>query len=775
MKLKPWGIKERAVFLALAPATVIAVALTVYFVLLRYGDVDAALQNRGHSLVRQLAPAAEYGAFSGNRGELLRLVQAAAREPDVMAITIYDAAGRLLASAGNPSTLVDAANLPEDRQILAGDGSVEIFHSRINRPLLVFDDPFQSTDSPAAPANRALGSVVLEMSRANVDARKREILGVTLLATILVLVLASLLARRLVRDITEPVLALEATVARLRSGQYDARAPLHPSGTLVSLETGFNEMAAALAESHHRSASALAHSEAELARQLSFAQTLLDAQSDAGIGLMIIEHGRVVFANRAIEQTFGYTGEEMAALPTFLAIVHPDDRMRVMHNHLRRLQGETFNNHYDVSFQRKDGDYGHADLTVATLPVADHTQILCIIVDITERKQAETHLAEAHRQLLLKKEEAERASEGKSRFLAAASHDLRQPLHALTLFATELAAQVAKPRNRKLASQIVTAAGAMAELLDALLDVSRLDIRALQPQRKAVALGPLLETIADGHRKSALAKGLRLVCRPTQLWADTDPHLLRRMVGNLVSNAVRYTSKGGVLVGVRRRGGQLRIEVWDTGVGIDADHLPFVFHEFYQVGNPERDSAKGLGLGLAIVDRLGQVLQHPVAVRSREGRGSVFAITVPATEPAPPALAEPPAGLPFRAKVAIRTLDLGQCGDICNLLDAWGYERECACSDAELPAILAREPSVLICDGSLLGEVARALAATRKPPLLVVLGEDRGQVPPGLEIDGRLASPPRPARLRALLHHLLLEEEAELAEAAAPGRPAATP
>jgi hypothetical protein len=229
-----------------------------------------------------------------------------------------------------------------------------------------------------------------------------------------------------------------------------------------------------------------------------------------------------------------------------------------------------------------------------------------------------------------------------------------------------------------------------------------------------------------------------------------------------------------VLLGVRVRGTQLRIEVWDTGVGIDADHLPFVFHEFYQVGNPERDSAKGLGLGLAIVDRLGQILDHPVAVHSREGHGSVFTISVPRTEPAPPALAEPPAGLPFRARIAIRTTDLAHCGDICNLLDSWGYERECACSDAELEQLLDRGPAVLICDNALLDEVSRHLHEAQKRPLLVVLGEDDGRTPPGMDIDGRLSSPPRPARLRALLHHLLLEEEAELAETS-PAVPVATP
>lgn len=633
MNRKPWGIQKRAVFLALAPAAVIAVALTAYFLILRYDDVEAALQNRGQSLVRQLAPAAEYGAFSGNRNELLRLVKAAAREPDVSAVAIYDSVNRLLASAGKPSPPGDISRLPAGRPIMSGERSVQAFQSIIRRPVLPFDDPFQAAQPAPTPEDKPLGYVVLELSRANLEARKQEILVVTLLATLFVLAAALLLAYRLSRDITEPVLALEDAVARVRAGTPDVRIPAHRSGTLVSLETGFNEMATALDASHRRSANALAHSEAELARQLEIAQA--------------------------------------------------------------------------------------------------------------------------------KKEEAEQASEGKSRFLAAASHDLRQPLHALTLFATELSATTGKA-NRRLASQIVTAAGAMAELLDALLEVSRLDLAAIQPQLRSVPLGPLLETIADAHRQSAKIKGLRLVCRPTSLWATTDPHLLRRMIGNLLANAVRYTKEGGVLLAARARGDQVRIDVWDTGVGIEADHLPYLFHEFYQVGNPERDAAKGLGLGLAIVARLGEILGHPVNVDSTPGRGSVFSVSIPRTAPDSPALMAPPIGLPFRARVAVRTADIGHCGDICNLLDAWGYERECACSDEELPQLLANQPAVLICDAISLDKVAESLADLARPPLLVVLGETSDKATPGVRIDGRLSLPPRPARLRALLHHLLLEDDTEV-------------
>ena len=751
---KTLGIKERAIFLALAPAIAIALALTAYFLVVRYADVEEALQNRGNSLVRQLGPAAEYGVFSGNRAELLRLVQTAAREPDVVSVTVYDASGQLLASAGNPRSLVD--NVPPDSQ-RARDQAIEVFRSRISRPTMPVDDPFQAVNPIPDSADKTLGNVVVEMSRADLDARKHEILGVTLLVTFIVLAGSALLALRLGRDITEPVLALENAVARIRAGKLDVRTLPHPSGTLASLETGFNEMAAALADSHRRSASALAQSEAELALQLNFAQTLLDAQAQAGIGLMIIEHGKIVFANHAVAATFGYTVEEAIALPSFLAVVHPEDRMRLMENHQRRLRGDLFDNHYDFAVVRKNGDKGYVDLTVATLPAGDHLQILCVIVDITERKLAETHLAQAHRELLIKKDAAERISEEKSRFLAAASHDLRQPLHALTLFATELAASITKPRNRKLAAQIVTAAGAMAELLDALLDVARLDVAALQPQRRPVALGPLLETIADAHARSATAKGLRLNCRPTALWVDTDPHLLRRMVGNLVANAVRYAHRGGVLVGARTRGDMVRIEVWDSGIGIDSTHLPFLFNEFYQVGNQERDAAKGLGLGLAIVARLGQILDHPVTVRSTPGRGSVFTITLPHAEPVVHGVVEPLAVA--KPRLAICHSDRARCAELGGLLDSWGYEHECADCAADAPRLLEHDPAVLMCDAELLESIAPHLSAVAEAPFLVVLGD--GRIPAAVKVDGQLPMPLRPARMRALLHHLLMEQAEE--------------
>ncbi len=753
-----WGIRSRAIFLAVAPAILIALALTIYFVVLRYDDVEKELYGQGQTMARQLAPAAEFGAFSGNRTELQRLLQAAGQETGVVAISIHDAAGHLLATTGTPTFTGDVTRLTDGRVVGAAVSgkAVEVFHAKIRRPVLAFDDPFFAEGYRGETRDAILGSVTLELSRAALEQRQHEILLVALAATVLALALGGLLAYRLGRDVTEPILALEAAVEHLRAGDLEARVARHPSGTLVKLEVGINEMAAALAAAQRRSADALADSEAELARQLRFAQTVLNAQSDAGVGLAIVEHGKIIYANRAMEQIFGYANSELTALPSFIHLVHPDDRARMMYNYLRRIEGETFEHHYDFTLRRKNGEKGFADITVATLPVGDRVQTLCFIVDITERKWAEARLATAHQELLQKTEETERASQAKSRFLAAASHDLRQPLHALTLFAGELEATAESPSQRKLVGHINTAVGAMAELLDALLDVSRLDTADIVPQRQPTALGPLLESVAEGHRQSARAKGLRLRCRATDAWADTDPHLLRRMVSNLVANAVRYTKEGGILIGVRRRGKRWRIEVWDTGIGIAEHHLPQVFQEFYQVANPERDATKGLGLGLSIVQRLGQVLGHPVRVRSAPQQGSVFAIELPVAQPQAvtehlPLLQQP------QAQIVVLSPG-GEANDsVCEMLKAWGYMPRSIATTDKLKLALRLLPDLIIVEENCADVMAATLATNdgkHHAPLLF-LGEPSAHVP--FTADAVLPKPVRPARLRALLHHLLDE------------------
>ncbi len=224
------------------------------------------------------------------------------------------------------------------------------------------------------------------------------------------------------------------------------------------------------------------------------------------------------------------------------------------------------------------------------------------------------------------------ANAAKGHFLSAASHDLRQPVAAIGLLSGLLQERVKDTALVGITTRLMGAVHAMDNLLNGLLDLSRLDAGAITPHYQAIDLNDMLQRIATHTQESAQQKGLRLRLRPTSAVAWSDPVLLEQMVRNLVGNAIRYTSAGGVLVGVRRRGNMLSIEVHDTGAGIDAHDQARIFDDFVQLGNPERNQSKGLGLGLSIVRRASQLLNHPIQLKSQPGRGSCFAISVPLHE-----------------------------------------------------------------------------------------------------------------------------------------------
>jgi signal transduction histidine kinase/CheY-like chemotaxis protein len=223
----------------------------------------------------------------------------------------------------------------------------------------------------------------------------------------------------------------------------------------------------------------------------------------------------------------------------------------------------------------------------------------------------------------------ELANQAKSRFLAAASHDLRQPLHALGLFVAQLRARMSAGERSRVVERIEAALAAMNELFNALLDISKLDAGVMTKNITEFPILRLLKRIESTFAEAALEKELSLRVVSSSAWVRTDFILLERILFNLVSNAVRYTSRGGLIVGCRRRGAELQIEVWDTGVGIPPDQRRNIFGEFYRLGEPSRDRHAGLGLGLAIVDRLCRLLDHPIALTSIPGRGSRFSVTVP--------------------------------------------------------------------------------------------------------------------------------------------------
>jgi len=223
----------------------------------------------------------------------------------------------------------------------------------------------------------------------------------------------------------------------------------------------------------------------------------------------------------------------------------------------------------------------------------------------------------------------EAANQAKSRFVAVASHDLRQPLHALGLFVEQLQGKLRASERAHIISRIKDALSATNELFSALLDISKLDAGATTVNITVFPVAQLLAHAETTFAGAAREKELTFRALPSDAWVRSDFILLQQIVFNLVHNALRYTRNGRVLVGCRKRGDRLRIEVWDSGIGIPPDQHDKIFGEFYRLGEPDRDRRAGLGLGLAIVDRLCRLLDHPIEVKSTVGKGSVFAVTVP--------------------------------------------------------------------------------------------------------------------------------------------------
>ncbi|MBK4718972.1 response regulator [Azospirillum sp. YIM DDC1] len=324
--------------------------------------------------------------------------------------------------------------------------------------------------------------------------------------------------------------------------------------------------------------------------------------------------------------------------------------------------------------------------------------VIATVRDITEHKTAQAALAEARR-------EADRANIGKSKFLAAASHDLRQPVQSLMLLMEALSTRATDPAMRKILTTMDRALGALKMLLDGLLDVSRLEAGAVEPKRTAFPVTELLDRIAANSRPVAVRKGLLLHIMPCGAHVDSDPMLLGRILQNLVENALRYTNRGRILVGCRRRGAVLRIEVWDTGIGIPTDRQEDIFQEFVQVGNASRDRDQGLGLGLAVVRRLAGMLNHPVSLRSEPGRGSVFRVEVPLADPPAPAETLPEdfpvtARMRAGARVLVVEDDPIVREGLCAMIQQWGHEVHPAGSFGEAVEVLRRhpDPDVIVAD-----------------------------------------------------------------------------
>ena len=323
--------------------------------------------------------------------------------------------------------------------------------------------------------------------------------------------------------------------------------------------------------------------------------------------------------------------------------------------------------------------------------------------------QLQDSYASLERKVEERTHQLELANIAKSRFLAVASHDLRQPLHALGLFVAQLRAAATAAERQRLVERIDAAAAMMNELFKALLDISRLDAGALTPNITEFPVARLFERVQTTFAGTAKDAGLDFRVVPTHAWVRSDFVLFEQILLNLVSNAVRYAARGGVLIGCRKRGRNLRIEIWDTGPGIPDDQREKIFSEFYRGNDPQHDRrglGGGLGLGLAIVDRLCRLLHHPIELSSVVGRGSRFSVILPivAAKPeaaAPPAPAVSALNLAAEKLIVVIDDDALALDGMGGLLQSWGCHVIAARSAAEALTDLAdaeRPPDLVISD-----------------------------------------------------------------------------
>lgn len=415
---------------------------------------------------------------------------------------------------------------------------------------------------------------------------------------------------------------------------------------------------------------------------------------------------------------------------------------------------------------------------IATLISGMYEMRVMLAKDRTEMQQKIDAVTQALRE---KKEQAERATQQKSVFLAVASHDLRQPLHALGLYTAELQRKLVNSVEQPLVQRIEQSVDALATLLNALLDISKLDAGAVMPQWQSCNLAVIVNRVANDYRMLAQVKNIRLVAHPCSGWVHSDPLLLERILMNLVSNALRYTPKNGcVMIACRKRGNQLRIEVRDNGVGIRAEHQTDIFREFSQVQTNQLDNNKGLGLGLAIVDRLVKLLGHDIEVRSMLQRGSLFAIQANRSSPFEqvantgmyPALNLASDNLPLRGKrLLVVDDDELVLSSTATILESWGGGVTTSTSLHGVCGLLEQGASwdLIISDYQLsatetgMDVIAMIKAKLGEDIKAILISGDTGSVLSNLASSAGfhlMHKPVKPAKLRSLSLFLLNENKA---------------
>jgi PAS domain S-box-containing protein len=351
-------------------------------------------------------------------------------------------------------------------------------------------------------------------------------------------------------------------------------------------------------------------------------RSALDSAPDA---IVIADSaGTIVFANHQVAALFGHPVEEIVGrsveclLPERFGPRHVLHRQRFASDGRVRPMGVGL----DLFAQRRDGTEFPVEISLSPIRDGERTLVAAAIRDVTDRKRIEAEVIKA-------REVADRANQGKSRFLATASHDLRQPLQTLALLNGTLRRTTSDPMTAEALAQQDQAISAMSRLLNALLDISKLESGAIKPETSDFTVARLFEELRAEFAGMAANKGLELQIESCRDCVRSDPSLVEQILRNLVANAIKYTRNGFVRLRCLHEANVVRIQVLDTGIGIPNDHLPYIFDEFYQVGVATNSVRDGYGLGLSIVQRIVTLLDLGIQVESEVGRGSVFSLDLP--------------------------------------------------------------------------------------------------------------------------------------------------
>ncbi len=415
--------------------------------------------------------------------------------------------------------------------------------------------------------------------------------------------------------------------------------------------------------------------------------------------LIVDRMGSIIFASAQVTPVFGYEPRELLGRPVESLM---PERFQTGHTTLfstyftapaPRPMGVGL----QLYAQRKDGSEFPVEISLSPLRDESNIYVTCAVRDVGERHKMVAQLRAAA-------SEADRANAVKSRFLAAASHDLRQPLQAAALYLSLLSKQAETPDQQGLCAKMRAPLQVMSSILDALLDISMLDSGAVTPKRSDFALSSILDRIAVDLRPLAEQKNLEFDSQETNILVNSDPSLLERIVENLASNAIRYTPAGRVTIRAQTIGDAVRVSVVDTGIGIPDEALERIFDEYFQYDNPARNIKKGLGLGLAIVKRLANLLNHPIHIRSTLGKGSTFSVDIPLAQQEILIASSSGRGIPMHGERQLAVLfiddDFAVADSLSMVLTAAGLEAGNAADSNDAIARIADgfRPDVLLSD-----------------------------------------------------------------------------